>query len=304
MTTPSGPAFVAPGCDAIGGHLASDLLPSYLTREGAAAQIRRDIGIGLDAGCEHLLTWPAFRRSPESRDAVLTGSVNDVLQRWRLDHGQDLTLTGSPCLWSLWATLAALVVLRQFHTLAGCLEPKKGPVPAQLLVDLDPRHDRVEAEMIRLPEISTDDLMTPQRFNLLSDALRKWAPCLLGSRSSSAVGGGLDAHWFSEPFLANMAEWADRLAASCDLDAAGRNISSHKRLFKSEFLVNTMLVASMLRSESLLGEVVERTVATIAPAAIRLWLEQTGLKVADMVPHFSTLSRAKLPFVAAYRLTS
>ena len=98
-----------------------------------------------------------------------------------------------------------------------------------------------------------------------------------------------------------MAEWADSMAASCNLDSLSKQ-KQQRRLFKSEFLVNTILISSMLRNESLLGEVAQRTVLAIAPAPVRLWLEQTGVNVCDMVPHFSTLSRGKLPFVAAYRL--
>ena len=279
-----------------------------------AAQIKRDIGVSVEGGCCHIMDLPAFRRSANASTSHCVGSVAEVLQRWSLEHKQGLSLSGTPCLWTLWAPLAAAVALGEFRTLAGCPEQQRGPKPQQLINGLEPK---LASDFRPGPlDVQTDHPLTSNRFNLLGDALRQWAPCILAhgrglapnSIAIAAAGIGhaapvVDHHhgpqWFSEQFLSSMAHWADSLTTSFD---GWRQSSSHRRLFKSEFLVNTILIASMLRNEQLLGEVAERTVATVAPAPVRLWLEQSGLRVSDMVPHFSTISRSKLPFVAAYRL--
>ena len=174
-----GPAFAPASVDASGGLPALSLLPSYQTQTGVTAQIRRDVGVALHNSCEHLQQWPAFHRVGAARDVVAVGSVRDVVRKWTLQYRQPLSLSGNPCLWTLWPPLAALISLQKFHLLAGCLESQRGPKPHSLLRGLDVRPGKEEAPTFGNAALPARELMTLKRFDLLGDALRRWAPCLL-----------------------------------------------------------------------------------------------------------------------------
>lgn len=105
---------------------------------------------------------------------------------------------------------------------------------------------------------------------------------------------------FSESFLAGMADWADQAARAGDSINYSRDICGKRGRFKAEFLIHSLLIASMLRKDNHLGEVAESVMNALLPPISDDWFRTSGLSYQELVPDKGTISRMRLPFLASY----
>ena len=224
--------------------------------------IQSDIGIAVPGSCGLLLDLEAFRRRYGDASWHSAGSLSSVLQAWGRRHSIDTTLAKDVCLWSLWQPLAVLALNREWHTLAAVIgkQTRKSLIPPALYSQLD-------SPSAPAPDVAGDDgndgswrqdLFNKDRFDVLADAVRKWAPIIMRSDA------GLDVEC-SEAFLTGIAEWADKSAHASDDLGDNRCGAGLRSKFKAEFAINSLLIASMLRKDALLADVATSVLEALLP---------------------------------------
>ena len=159
--------------------------------------------------------------------------MSSVLQAWGRRHSIDTTLAKDVCLWSLWQPLAVLALNREWHTLAAVIgkQTRKSLIPPTLYRQLD-------SPSAPAPDVASDDgslrqdLFNKDRFDVLADAVRKWAPIIMRSDA------GLDVEC-SEAFLTGIAVWADNSARASDDLGDNRSGAGLRSKFKAEFAISS-----------------------------------------------------------------
>ena len=258
--------------------------------------IQSVIGIAVPGSCGLLLDLEAFRRRYGDASWHSAGSLSSVLQAWGRRHSIDTTLAKDVCLWSLWQPLAVLALNCEWHTLAVVIgkQTRKSLIPPALYSQLD-------SPSAPAPDVAGDDgslrqdLFSRDRFDVLADAVRKWAPIIMRSDA------GLDVEC-SEAFLTGIAEWADNSARASDDLGDNRSGAGLRSKFKAEFAINSLLIASMLRKDALLADVATSVLEALLPPCFFAWLQSSGAQIKDFDQHMATVSRMRLPFLAAWAL--
>ncbi len=137
-----------------------------------------------------------------------------------------------------------------------------------------------------------EGLLSPSRIRLMQNVIRCWAP--------SIMKGNADL-WHGEPFVLGVVDWLDRLHT----DLLGEDhIAEASRgrwgfSYKSAFLVQVVILADLLIDDGKLAEVLDRATTAFMPESIRAWWSEarsTDFKI----PTASTVSKARLPFDAAF----
>ena len=262
--------------------------------------IKRDIGRGVDSSCDSLLDRVVYRRVFGDARLAEAGTLRAVIEGWHQRHGCPLReFEESPCLWNLWAPIAALAVAREWPVLATVLDDsmvQPWRVHESLLLDLPPPPPPSNVEM----DVSLGGVLSSHHFQQLGNVLRKWAPVLSGSAAPDS-----NALEFSEAFITGLVRWAD---ATCDATEAAnmatttRSGRGARGKFRPKVLLSCLLLASLLRKDGHLAEAVEMTLSTLLPHSVVSWMQQGNVQVRSLLPTLSTVSRHRLAFIAAYCL--
>lgn len=180
----------------------------YHARDGRqVTYIKGDVGQAVEGSCRQLLDFPSFRRAPGDTEMRFAGNVRDILAAWKHSFRCPLSLD-PPCLWTLWEPLAALVLMREWKSLA-CVIPEaeraRERAQAHIAGGLGCTSALSEADDDEgALQQSIDDLLATRHFDSLSDTLRRWAPSILQDDAGRST------------LLAAILKWSDRAACSCD----------------------------------------------------------------------------------------
>ena len=283
--------FTGHGLECYDGRLAPHYwLPSALGQ--VVHRIKGDLGLAVPGTCLLLQDVEAFRRAYGDQRFASAGTVSSVLRAWHNEWGCAADL-GQVCLWTVWQPLAMLILHREWKVLTASITAAGSSIHTALFHDL-PGLPSKATDTDAYISTTTTDLFASSRFSILADAIRAWAPALMQAPGAE---GRLE---FSESFLAGMADWADQATGASDSVSFARAGHGSRARFQAEFLVHSLLIASMLRKDGHLADVAESVMHAMLPPTFADWLRDSGLSFNELVPNAATVSRSRLPFVAAY----
>ena len=145
-------------------------------------------------------------------------------------------------------------------------------------------------------------LLEASMFDLLSNALRFWAPILLEHHRTCGVDSG---HYVSEAMLTGFATWSDKLAVHLRSVSAQGIVRARGRQgysYKPAFLIRSLMLASLVQCDSKLQEVVRHSLdLTLLPSSLQgLQSDGSSQPLQITLPSKSKLSKARLLLDASW----
>ena len=199
------------------------------------------------------------------------------------------------------AVFCALVIRGAWQVLV--LNSKKLVKPLAVDIRFNPREEDEDTATESVPpplaEEPGNNVVDAGRIEVLSSALRTWAPVLL---KAGVADQGSDTA-FSKSFLIGIASWLDSVAKSLRCGATTTVVSRGKLnyTFDAVFLIRCVILSDSLTDDRNLADVVDQTMEAFLPGPLAAWWEaHRHDKRECKVPSAPVLSKCRLAFDAAY----